>query len=225
MMAVDIKPSEIRLLLEYLSAFGFERLPVEVDDTVCENGVCLLKERALKALRSEIGGCTRCRLSEKRKSIVFGEGKPEAELMFVGEAPGAEEDIQGRPFVGAAGQLLTRLIDKMGLKRQDVYIANTIKCHPPGNRKPRDDELRECMPFLKKQIAIIRPRVIMTLGDVATRALLGDVGNISRVRGRKFKYEDIHVIPTFHPSYLLRNTKAKWQTWDDAQKVLRLLKH
>ena len=223
MMAVDIKPSEIRLLLQYLSAFGFERLPVEVDDTVCENGMCLLKESALKALRSEIGDCTRCRLSEKRKSIVFGEGNPEAALMFVGEAPGAEEDLQGRPFVGAAGQLLTRLIDKMGLKRQDVYIANTVKCRPPGNRKPRDDELRECMPFLKKQIAIIRPRVIMTLGDVATRALLGDVGNISRVRGKKFKYEDINVIPTFHPSYLLRNTKAKWQTWDDAQKVLKLL--
>ncbi len=223
MMAVEVRLSEIRLLFEYLSALGFDRLPIEIDDTVCDNGICLHKEKALESLRNEIGDCARCRLSEKRKNIVFGEGSPDAELMFVGEAPGAEEDIQGRPFVGPAGQLLTRLIEKMGLKRQDVYIANTVKCRPPGNRNPRDDELRECMPFLKKQIAIIRPKVIMTLGDVATRALLGDVGSISRVRGKKFVYDGIPVIPTFHPSYLLRNRSAKWQTWNDAQRVLKLL--
>ncbi len=224
-MAVDISASEIKMLLQYLSALGFERLPIEIEDTVCENGLCLIKEKALQAVRNELGDCRRCHLWERRKNIVFGEGNPEAELMFIGEAPGAEEDIQGRPFVGPAGQLLTRLIEKMGLKREDVYIANTIKCRPPMNRNPAKEELQKCMPFLKKQIAIIRPKVIMTLGDVATRALLGDVGSISRVRGKRFQYEGIVVIPTYHPSYLLRNSKAKWQTWEDAQKVLRILGH
>ncbi|RMG69308.1 MAG: uracil-DNA glycosylase, partial [Nitrospirae bacterium] len=223
-MAKGIGVSEIKLLVQYLSALGFDRLPIDVKETLCKDGHCLIKERALETLKAELKDCTRCRLSEKRNRIVFGEGNPEAELMFVGEAPGAEEDLQGRPFVGAAGQLLTRLIEKMGLKREMVYIANTIKCRPPGNRNPREDELSQCMPFLRKQIEIIRPKVIMTLGDVATRALLGDVGSISRVRGKIFYYQGIPVVPTFHPSYLLRNTKAKWLTWDDAQKVLGLLK-
>ncbi|HEB75740.1 MAG TPA: uracil-DNA glycosylase, partial [Nitrospirae bacterium] len=146
-----------------------------------------------------------------------------ARLMFVGEAPGEQEDLQGRPFVGKAGELLTRLIEKMGFGRDGVYIANTVKCRPPGNRNPLDDEIAACMPFLERQIEIIGPRVIMTLGSVATRALLGDVGSISKARGKTFRYRGIPVVPTFHPSYLLRNPKSKWLTWNDAQAVLRLL--
>ncbi|NOX20855.1 MAG: uracil-DNA glycosylase [Nitrospirae bacterium] len=220
----DLSIADLKLLFKYLSELGFERLPLEIDDTLCDNGLCLFKEKALEALRSQIVNCQRCRLSQRRKNLVFGEGNPEARLMFIGEAPGAEEDLQGRPFVGPAGELLTRLINKMGFKREDVYIANTVKCRPPNNRKPREDELSQCMPFLKKQIDIINPTVIMTLGDVAAKALLGDIGSITRVRGKLFKYKNIPVVPTFHPSYLLRNPKAKWFTWEDAQKVLKILK-
>ncbi|RMG01935.1 MAG: uracil-DNA glycosylase [Nitrospirae bacterium] len=206
-----------------METLGFDKLPLEVPETVCNDEFCLLKEAALKQVLQEIGDCKRCRLSLERTNIVFGEGDADADLMFIGEAPGADEDKQGRPFVGRAGQLLTRLINKMGFKREEVYIANTVKCRPPGNRKPSADEIFTCNPFLKKQISIIKPIVIMTLGDVATKTILGDVGNISRVRGKKFDYEGITVVPTFHPSYLLRNASKKWDTWNDAQLVLKIL--
>jgi DNA polymerase len=215
-------------IIKYFEVMGYERLPLNVPISACSisgnvNNSCLIKEKQLLKLKEEIGDCQLCRLSEKRTNIVFGEGNPEAELMFIGEGPGEDEDIQGRPFVGKAGQLLTRLITKMGFKREDVYIANIVKCRPPNNRRPSEDEINACLPFLKKQIEIINPRLIMTLGDVATKALLGEIGSISKVRGKTYRYDTIKVVPTFHPSYLLRNPNAKWLTWSDAQVALRLL--
>ncbi len=241
----DIDISQLGMLFRFYEALGFDRLAVDIPEkTVSNGGDCLHKEEGfkreievsrprteeslhkqegLKRLRAEIGDCRRCRLSEGRTNLVFGEGNPDAGLMFVGEAPGEQEDRQGRPFVGRAGELLTRLIEKMGFDREEVYIANTVKCRPPDNRNPLEDEIKTCMPFLEKQIAIIEPVVIMTLGSVATKALLGDIGSISRVRGKTYRYKGIPVVPTFHPSYLLRNVKSKWLTWNDAQVVLKLL--
>jgi len=219
----DIDLSQLGMLLRYYEALGFDRLALDVPDIASGGDARLDKEEGLKRLRAEIGDCRRCRLAKGRTNLVFGEGNPDARLMFVGEAPGEQEDRQGRPFVGRAGELLTRLIEKMGFCRDDVYIANTVKCRPPDNRNPLEDEIETCMPFLEKQIDIIGPAAIMTLGSVATRALLGDVGSISRVRGKTFRYKGIPVVPTFHPSYLLRNPKSKWLTWNDAQAVLRLL--
>ncbi|KPK02595.1 MAG: hypothetical protein AMK71_01730 [Nitrospira bacterium SG8_35_4] len=182
------------------------------------------RDEALIRLREEIGDCTRCTLSRNRKNIVFGEGFAEAELMFIGEGPGRDEDIQARPFVGSAGKLLTSLIEKMGMTREGVYIANIVKCRPPNNRDPEDDEISACMPFVERQIEIIRPKVIITLGRVSSQALLNTKVPISRLRGTFFHHRDIPVMPTFHPAYLLRNPKDKWLTWDDVQKVLAKLK-
>jgi len=183
-----------------------------------------LKQAALRELREDIGDCTRCKLSRNRKNIVFGEGSPEAEVLFIGEGPGRDEDIQARPFVGEAGQLLTRMIEKMGLKRQEVYIANIVKCRPPNNREPEEDEIATCRPFVERQIEIIKPKVIVCLGKVATQSLLGMRTPISKLRGKFLDYKDIPVMPTFHPAYLLRNPKDKWLTWDDMKKVLEKLK-
>ncbi len=219
----DITINEIIDYLRYMDTLGFSDLPLPVPETLCNDEFCLIKEVALKRLIEEIGDCRRCRLAKERTTIVFGEGNADASLMFIGEAPGADEDKQGRPFVGKAGQLLTNLIVKMGIKREDVYIANTVKCRPPENRKPAPDEITACNPFLRKQIEIIKPKVIMTLGDLATRTLLGEVGSITRVRGKVFDLDGITVVPTFHPSYLLRNTSKKWDTWRDAQLVLKIL--
>jgi len=192
--------------------------PNEAGDTV--QG----RDEALIRLREEIGDCTRCKLSRNRKNIVFGEGFPEAELMFIGEGPGRDEDIQARPFVGSAGKLLTSLIEKMGMRREEVYIANIVKCRPPNNRDPEDDEIGTCRPFVERQIEIIRPKVIITLGRVSTQSLLNTKIPISRLRGKFSEHCDIPVMPTFHPAYLLRNPKDKWLTWDDMQKVLEKLK-
>jgi DNA polymerase len=182
------------------------------------------RDEALVRLREKIGDCTRCKLCKKRKNIVFGEGFPEAELMFIGEGPGRDEDIHARPFVGSAGKLLTSLIEKMGMTREGVYIANIVKCRPPGNRDPEEDEIATCRPFVERQIEIIRPKVIITLGRVSTQALLNTKIPISRLRGRFSEHRTIPVMPTFHPAYLLRNPKDKWLTWDDVQKVLEKLK-
>ena len=178
----------------------------------------------LKALRAKIWDCQRCGLSENRNNIVFGEGSPDADIMFIGEGPGRDEDLQARPFVGKAGQLLNNLIVKLDLKREDVYIANIIKCRPPNNRDPEDDEAASCRPFIEEQIDIIKPKVIVCLGRVATQALLKVKTPISKMRGDFFHYNAIPVMPTFHPAYLLRNPKDKWLTWDDMQKVLKKLK-
>jgi DNA polymerase len=179
---------------------------------------------ALAAVRIDIGDCTRCKLHTLgRRQIVFGVGNPAADLMFVGEAPGADEDIQGEPFVGRAGQLLTKIIEAIGLKRSDVYIANVIKCRPPQNRNPEQDEVDTCEPFLFRQVDIIHPKVIVALGTFAARALLRTLDPISRLRGRVYDYRGAKLIPTFHPAYLLRNPGAKRDVWEDMKVVRTLL--
>jgi DNA polymerase len=177
----------------------------------------------LAAIRERMGDCSRCKLAAGRKSLVFGVGNPAAELMFVGEGPGADEDVQGEPFVGKAGQLLTRMIEAMGFRREDVYIANVVKCRPPGNRDPEPDEVAACEPFLKEQIAAVRPKVVVALGRVAVQTLLRDPTPISRQRGRWREYERVRLMPTFHPAYLLRNPAEKKKAWEDLQLVMQEL--
>jgi DNA polymerase len=177
----------------------------------------------LRLLQEELGECTRCNLCNARSHVVFGAGNPAARLMFIGEAPGADEDRQGEPFVGRAGQLLTRIIQAIGMQRRDVYIANIIKCRPPGNRDPQDDEISTCIPFLKQQIEIISPQVICTLGRIAAHALLGTDTGITRLRGHFHTYAGIMVMPTYHPSYLLRAPEKKKEAWIDMQMVQKLL--
>ncbi len=209
--------------LKFYQALGFERLPLRLKSG-SRRPVSVNKETAMKHLREEIGDCKRCKLEKKRTHIVFGEGNPDARLMFIGEAPGREEDIQARPFVGEAGMLLTRLIEKMGLKREEVYIANIVKCRPPMNRDPEKDEMEQCTGFLERQIDIIRPDIIMTLGRIAVSTLTGNEKlKITMIRGKVFDYRGIPLVPTFHPAYLMRNPKDKWLTWNDAQKVLEIL--
>jgi uracil-DNA glycosylase family 4 len=181
-------------------------------------------EQALRAIRDEIGDCTRCKLHKQgRTQIVFGVGHPSADLMFVGEAPGADEDIQGIPFVGRAGQLLTKIIEAIGLQRDDVYIANVIKCRPPGNRNPDPDEVESCEPFLFQQIDRIAPKVIVALGTFAAKALLKTQDPISRLRGRVYDYRGAKLVPTFHPAFLLRSPDRKRDVWEDMKKVRALL--
>jgi uracil-DNA glycosylase len=179
----------------------------------------------LTVLRAEIGpACVRCKLHALgRTQVVFGVGDPAAKLMFVGEAPGADEDLQGEPFVGRAGQLLTRIIEAIGLRREDVYIANVIKCRPPGNRNPEPDEVDCCEPFLFRQVDAIAPRVVVALGKFAAQSLLKTTEPITRLRGRVFNYRGASLIPTFHPAYLLRNPSAKRDVWDDMKKARAIL--
>ena len=180
---------------------------------------------ALASLRGEIGpDCQRCKLHTLgRRQVVFGVGHPDADLMFVGEAPGADEDIQGEPFVGRAGQLLTKIIEAIGLKRGDVYIANVIKCRPPGNRNPEPDEVERCEPFLFRQIDIVKPKVIVALGKFAAQSLLKTNDPITRLRGREYRFRSATLIPTFHPAYLLRNPSSKREVWEDMKRVRALL--
>jgi uracil-DNA glycosylase len=176
---------------------------------------------ALSAIRDELGDCTRCKLHTLgRSQIVFGVGNPDAELMFVGEAPGADEDAQGVPFVGRAGQLLTKMIEAMGLKRDDVYIANVLKCRPPGNRNPEPDEIAQCEPFLFRQLESVQPKVVIALGAFAARTLLKTDAPISRLRGRVHHFRGAKLIPTFHPSFLLRSPGYKREAWDDLKLAL-----
>lgn len=221
-------------VLEFYQALGFDRLPItlKTGSSICTKSLKesrvrsrTMKAHLLRTLREEIGDCKRCKLSNNRKHIVFGEGNPYAELIFIGEAPGREEDIQGRPFVGDAGTLLTRLIEKMGLTRKDVYIANIVKCRPPMNRDPEADEIETCRGFLERQIDIVKPKVIMSLGRIAAQTLTGNTKvRITAMRGNFIDYKGIPLMPTFHPAYLIRNPKDKWLTWDDAQKVVEQLK-
>jgi DNA polymerase len=179
----------------------------------------------LAGLRAAIGDCRRCKLWSGRTHLVFGVGNPHAKVMFVGEGPGREEDLQGEPFVGRAGQLLTDIITKgMGLRREDVYIANVIKCRPPENRNPDPDEVESCEPFLMKQIELVRPQVIVALGKFAVQALLKDKTPITRLRGIWKDYHGIKLMPTLHPAYLLRNPGDKKLVWEDIKKVLKELK-
>ena len=177
----------------------------------------------LAAIREDIGECVRCKLCTLgRKQIVFGVGNPNADLMFVGEAPGRDEDSQGIPFVGRAGQKLTQIIEAIGLKREDVYIANVIKCRPPENRNPEPDEIAACIPFLKKQIEIIHPRVIVCLGKFASQTLLNTDIPISRLRGKWHEVKGIKFMPTYHPAYLLRNPGDKKLVWEDMKKIMEI---
>ena len=182
---------------------------------------------ALAALKEDIGpDCSRCKLHRLgRRQVVFGVGNPNADLMFVGEGPGADEDIQGEPFVGRAGQLLTKIIEAINLRREDVYIANVVKCRPPQNRNPEPDEVEQCEPFLFRQIAAIKPKVIVALGKFAAQSLLRTTEPITRIRGREFKYRDAILIPTYHPAYLLRNPASKRDVWEDMKRVRALLGH
>jgi DNA polymerase len=179
----------------------------------------------LESVREDLGDCTRCKLHRMgRRQIVYGVGNPGAALMFVGEAPGHDEDVQGIPFVGRAGQLLTKIIEAIDLKREDVYIANVIKCRPPENRNPESDEVEACEPFLFRQVGVIRPRVIVALGTFAAQALLKTNDPISRLRGKVFHYGDARLIPTFHPAYLLRSPERKREVWEDMKLVRDLLR-
>jgi DNA polymerase len=180
--------------------------------------------RILELIRTDLGDCTRCKLHRLgRRQIVFGVGNPAADLMFVGEAPGADEDVQGIPFVGRAGQLLTKIIEAIDLKRDDVYIANVIKCRPPDNRNPEPDEVDTCEPFLFQQIDAVKPRVIVALGTFAAKALLKTQDPISRLRGRIYQFRGAKLIPTFHPAFLLRSPDRKRDVWEDMKKVRDLL--
>jgi DNA polymerase len=181
------------------------------------------KRQQLSALACEVERCRRCPLYRTRTHAVISDGSPDARLMFVGEAPGREEDLQGVPFVGAAGQLLTKMIHAMGLTREEVYICNVLKDRPPGNRTPEPAEVEACLPFLQAQIAIVRPSVICALGAVAAKALLGPHVAITKVRGHVMEYEGIPLVPTYHPAYLLRNPEAKRFAWADLKKVKKLL--
>ena len=173
----------------------------------------------LEAIRSDIGDCQRCKLAPTRTTIVFGSGNPSAEIVFVGEAPGYEEDQQGLPFVGEAGRLLTKIIESVGIKREDAYICNILKCRPPGNRNPEPDEVLVCSPFLKRQIASIRPKIVCCLGKFAAQTMLQRADPISRLRGEFHDIDGMRVIATFHPAYLLRSPEKKREVWEDMKQI------
>ena len=194
-----------------------------VDNSPVENRPSLQKLITLEDVRNELGDCQRCSLGRVRTNLVFGEGNSKAELVFVGEAPGGDEDIQGRPFVGRAGQLLTKIIEAMGLKRQDVYICNILKCRPPGNRNPRPEEINACELFLVKQLKAINPRVICALGTFAAHTLLKTDVPISLLRGKFHSYQGIKLMPTYHPAFLLRNQGSKKLVWEDIQEIMKAL--
>ncbi len=184
-----------------------------------------IRPESLKDIREDLGECRRCKLCERRTHIVFGAGNAGARLMFVGEGPGRDEDLQGEPFVGAAGRLLTKIIQAIQLTRKEVYIANIIKCRPPGNRNPEPEEIRTCYPFLERQIQAIRPEFICALGSFAARTLLSTTQPISRLRGRFHNYKGIRVVPTFHPAFLLRNPERKRDVWEDMKMLMREMGH
>jgi uracil-DNA glycosylase family 4 len=178
----------------------------------------------LEEIREDLGDCHRCRLSSGRKTIVFGQGNPHAEVVFVGEGPGADEDAQGLPFVGRAGQLLNRMIQLVGMKREEVYICNVVKCRPPGNRTPLPDEIETCSPFLLRQIHTISPRLVCCLGAPAVRTVLGIKEGITKIRGRFYDFGDIKALPIFHPAYILRNPREEKLLREDFQKICEFLK-
>ena len=183
----------------------------------------VLPSETLDIIRIDLGECRRCRLSESRKNIVFGAGDPHARLVFVGEGPGYDEDQKGEPFIGAAGRLLTKIIEAIKYTREQVYICNIIKCRPPGNRNPLPDEIEACLPFLKRQLATIKPDVICALGTFAAQALLETKKPISKLKGRFHDYNGIRILPTYHPAYLLRNPGKKRDVWEDMKKLMKAL--
>ena len=221
----------VRDYVRYLQRLGVMELPVVLPTAHGASGgfedpgpaPSSTNAAQLAQLAASVRDCQACRLHESRRQVVFGTGNPAADLVFVGEAPGRDEDIQGEPFVGPAGQLLTRIIQAIGLTREDVYILNVIKCRPPQNRNPLPDEVAACRPIIEKQLACLRPRVICALGNFAAQALLRTDERISRLRGRFHPMGDILVRPTFHPAYLLRNPQDKRKVWEDMQDIQREL--
>jgi DNA polymerase len=197
-------------------------LPIAAGPSLFESMDKIAGDTLLK-IREDLGECTRCKLHSTRKNIVFGDGNPKAELVFVGEGPGADEDAQGLPFVGRAGKLLTQMIEAMGLQRKDVYICNVVKCRPPENRQPEEDEVSTCSPFLLRQIDAIAPKVIVCLGAVAAKTLLQTNRGISHFRGEWLEFRGRKLLATYHPAYLLRNPPAKSEVWKDLQKVMAVL--
>jgi uracil-DNA glycosylase family 4 len=208
--------SDLKTYLEYLKGMGIVSLPASenIPEKATKSEIFTLAE-----VRKELGDCRRCKLHRTRKTIVFGEGNEEATLMLVGEGPGYDEDVQGRPFVGKAGQLLTKILLSINLPREEVYIANIVKCRPPQNRNPEPDEIQSCHPFLMKQIDVIQPRIICALGTFSAQTLLKTDAKITTLRGRFFDLEGIKVIPTYHPAFLLRNPERKREVWEDMKKI------
>lgn len=211
---------EVRDYLEFQIQQGFEKVflpePIRKGDS----------DLSLVSIRKDIGDCERCGLSRSRNKIVFGEGNPDADIMFIGEGPGADEDREGRPFVGRAGMLLTKMIGAMGLERSDVYIANVVKCRPPGNRDPEVQEIEACLPFLELQIRSVNPRIVVTLGRVSSQTLLQTKESIGKMRGIFRERNSIQVMPTYHPSFLLRKDQErqyKAEAWSDLRQVMALL--
>jgi uracil-DNA glycosylase family 4 len=219
-----IVPEEV---VEQASGLGEKETPTSEDTSAAEPAeresvVASDEGLTLDAFREEICTCTRCPLGATRNQFVFGSGDPNAGIMFVGEAPGADEDQSGLPFVGAAGQLLTKIIEAMGLSREEVYICNILKCRPPGNRDPQPEEIAQCEPYLKRQIDLVQPRVLCTLGRFAAQTLLRSDLTMGRLRQREHRYEGIPLVATYHPAALLRNPQWKRPTWEDIKKVRRL---
>jgi uracil-DNA glycosylase family 4 len=208
--------SDLKSYLEYLKGMGIVSLPTSEIKVGEPNPSRVM---TMEEVRKQLGDCKRCKLHRTRQTIVFGEGNERATLMFIGEGPGSDEDVQGRPFVGKAGQLLTKIIESINLPREEVYIANIIKCRPPQNRNPEPDEIQSCNPFLMKQIRVIRPRIICALGTFSAQTLLKTDTKISALRGKFFDLEGIKVIPTYHPAFLLRNPERKREVWEDMKKI------
>ncbi len=223
-MAVSENISELignlKTYLGYLKEMGITFLPVA--ETIPENagspGIPTLED-----VKKELGDCKRCKLHRSRQTIVFGEGNGKATLMFIGEGPGYDEDVQGRPFVGKAGQLLTKIIESINRSRQEVYIANIVKCRPPQNRNPEPDEIESCSPFLMRQILVIRPKIICALGTFSAQTLLKTDTKITALRGKVYDVDGIKVVPTYHPAFLLRNPERKREVWEDMKKIAELL--
>jgi len=212
---------DLKSYLEYLKGMGITSLPLSenIPEKVIRSEILTLAE-----VRKELGDCKRCKLHRTRKTIVFGEGNEKAGLMFIGEGPGYDEDVQGRPFVGKAGQLLTKIIESINLSREEVYIANIVKCRPPQNRNPEPDEIQSCNPFLMSQIRVIQPKIICALGTFSAQTLLKTDTKISALRGKLFDLEGSKVIPTYHPAFLLRNPERKREVWEDMKKIAGLIR-
>jgi uracil-DNA glycosylase family 4 len=234
--------ADLKSYLEYLKGLGINEWPLsgKRDEKIYRSegstGAGMIRESSisqsegfnLKEIRSELGDCRRCKLHRGRRTLVFGEGNENAELMLIGEGPGYDEDIQGRPFVGRAGQLLTKILQSIGVQREEAYIANIIKCRPPQNRNPEPDEIRSCHPFLLKQIQAIRPRIICALGTFAAQTLLRTDSRITALRGKVCDFSGagfsgIRIIPTYHPAYLLRNPEKKREVWEDMKQIAQIL--
>jgi len=211
-------------LHRYLGDVGWRRSPIPPETQPPPTSPPVKGGATLDDLATSAANCTLCRLCEQRRTVVFGEGDPKAAVMFVGEGPGAEEDRTGRPFVGQAGKLLDRMIFAMGFEREEVYIANVVKCRPPGNRDPKEDEVAACAAYLDRQIDLIQPKVIIALGKPASRRLTGTNKPIGALRGRWSSYRGVPLMPTFHSAYLLRNPKAKREVWEDLKLVMARLK-